>query len=311
MGVGGLILTLALAGGRTWWNAVDRDYRRSLDRRWNASAQVVNAAGALRLRFLIADSVWRGRDWRARAATPLLPDHGKLMHLFMIREGDAGAFAHLHPVSIDSSAFESPIPPLPAGRYLIFADVTHESGFARTLTASVELPAPGAAMVSDPDDAWFTGPPSDSAAPLAGGATLTWEGKPARITSGADAGLTFVVRERDGTLGRVDPYLGMSGHAVVMREDGKVYIHLHPTGTISAAALVSLRERLPSDTAWGTLGRRLTDAGALGSHTGHEPSLAGTPSFPYAFPEPGAYRIWVQVRRHGKVETVQFRATVE
>lgn len=139
---------------------------------------------------------------------------------------------------------------------------------------------------------------------------LIWQHRPATLSAGADAGLSFAVREPDGSTGVVEPYLGMSGHAVVMRDDGKVYIHLHPMGTVSAAAAVALRERGPGDSAWGSLGRRLTQSGALGRHDEHQPLLEGRAAFPYAFPEPGAYRIWVQVKRHGKVETGSFRATV-
>jgi hypothetical protein len=309
MGVGAVLLIAALAGGKVWWNAVDRDYRMSLDRRWTALAEVVEKSGVPHLRFTIADSLWRGRSWRERGATPLLPDHGKLMHLFLMRE-DAGAFAHLHPVSIDSSAFDTPLPPLPAGRYRAFADVTHESGFARTLVASVVLPEPADTAALDPDDGWFVGGPSDSVAQLRGRAVLIWEHRPAVLTSGSEAGLSFVVREPDGSIGSVEPYLGMNAHAVVMREDGAVYIHLHPMGTVSAAAQAAFRERTPGDTVWGTLGRRLTAAGAIQAALGHPPMLSGRASFPYAFPEPGAYRIWVQVKRHGIVETALFRVSV-
>ncbi len=310
MGAGAVVLALLLAGGQRWWDAVDRDYRRSLDRRWAASAEVAGRDGTPVLRFVIADSVWRGRDWRERASTPLIPDHGKLMHLFLVREEDAGAFGHLHPISRDSSTFESPLPPLPAGRYRVFADITHESGFARTLVATVELPRPRPAAAPDPDDAWYIGAAADSAAPLSGGARMVWEDRPPSLTAGVDAEMQFVVREADGAIGAVEPYLGMSGHAVVMREDGKIYIHLHPMGTVSAAAATSLRERRPSDTAWGTLGRRLTELAALDAHGGHAPLLEGRVSFPYAFPDPGIYRIWVQVRRRGAVETAAFRVMV-
>lgn len=309
MGGGAGLFAVLLLGGKTWWDAVDRDYRRGLDRTWTATADVVDRSGLPVLRFTIADSVWRGRSGRNRAATPLIPDHGKLMHLFLIRDGDAGAFGHLHPVSLDSATFESPLPPLPAGRYRIFADVTHESGFARTLVATVELPSPGsAAAPPDPDDAWFVGASADSAAPLADGARLVWVGRRDTLAADEDAGLRFVVREPDGSVGRVEPYLGMSGHAVVMREDGKVYVHLHPMGTISAAAQVAFRERLPSDTAWGTLGGRLTAQGMPAGE--HVMTLDGRIEFPYAFPDPGYYRIWVEVRRKGRVETAAFRARV-
>ena len=172
MAAGTVVLALLLVGGRTWWNAVDGDYRRSLDRRWAATAEVVRQDGGSLLRFIIADSAWRGRDWSERP-TPLIPDHGKLMHLFLIGEGDAGGFGHLHPVSHDSSTFEAPLPPLPAGRSQVFADITHESGFARTLVAGTELPAPESTSVPDRDDTWFAGIVSDTIGEPADGATST------------------------------------------------------------------------------------------------------------------------------------------
>jgi hypothetical protein len=102
----------------------------------------------------------------------------------------------------------------------------------------------------------------------------------------------------------------MSGHAVVMREDGGVFIHLHPMGTISAAAQILLQERTGADTAVGSLGRRLTETGAFTRHAGHDPTLPGRFEFPYAFPDTGSYRVWVQVRRGGRIQTAAFRADV-
>lgn len=309
MAAGTVVMALLLVGGKTWWNAVDQDYRRSLDRRWAATAEVVRQDGGSLLRFTIADSAWRGRDWSERP-TPLIPDHGKLMHLFLIGEGNAGGFGHLHPVSSDSAIFEAPLPPLPAGRYQVFADITHESGFARTLVAGTELPAPESTSGADRDDSWFAGIVSDTVGRLAGGAQLVWEGRPPSFTAGEDAGLQFVVREADGSVGGVEPYLGMSGHAVVVSGDGKVFIHLHPMGTVSAAAVRSLQERLPSDTIRGTLGRRLTERAMPDWHGSHPQVMEGRIGFPYAFPTPGDYRIWVQIRRRGVVETAAFRTTV-
>jgi hypothetical protein len=162
----------------------------------------------------------------------------------------------------------------------------------------------------DPDDAWFTGAPADSAAPLEGGALLVWARRPASLVAGTDAALEFVVREPDGSTGLVEPYLGMSGHAVVMRDDGRVFIHLHPMGTVSAAATVALRERGPADTAWGSLGRRLTESGALDPHAAHEPMLQGRSAFPYAFPEPGSTGSGSRSSATGRVETGAFQTTV-
>jgi hypothetical protein len=253
----------------------------------------------------ISDSVWL-----ERRVTPLVPDHGKLMHLFMARD-DGDAFAHLHPVSVDSSTFETTLPGLPAGLYRVFADITHESGFARTMVGEVTLPdLPGAPAAPDPDDGWRVGPVADGAASLRDGATISWEGRSDTLRVNEEAGLRFAVRESDGSPGSVEPYLGMAGHAVVMREDGSVFIHLHPMGTISAAAQVLLTEREASDTARGALGKRLTEAGAFTRHATHERTLPGTFEFPYAFPDTGAYRVWVQVKRGRKIETAAFKAVV-
>jgi hypothetical protein len=311
MGVAAAIVLGMLWGGKVWWDAEDQAYRRGLGRPWRAEMALVGEGTARRLRLTIPDSLWA-----ERRVSPFVPDHGKLMHLFLADErGDA--FAHLHPVALDSANFETALPPLPAGRYRVYADVTHETGFARTIIGAVMLPADlatgaDAPAVLDADDSWRVGPAADTTAPLAGGASLAWEHR-GPVRAEQEAGLRFTLREPDGSPGTVEPYLGMAGHAVVMREDGGVFIHLHPMGTVSAAAQVVLAERTDADSVQGMLSRRLAATGALEQHAsrpGHTMTLPGTFAFPYAFPDTGAYRIWVQVKRKGKVETVAFRTVV-
>jgi len=67
----------------------------------------------------------------------LVPDHGKLMHLFLIREPDLGVFAHLHPIRPDARTFALELPALPAGGYQLYGDVTFENGISQTVNGTL------------------------------------------------------------------------------------------------------------------------------------------------------------------------------
>lgn len=331
MTVGAVVLALALVGGRAWWTAADAAYRSGLYLPFHATATVRTAGARRLLRLAIDDSVWMNpqRQW-----TPLIPDHGHLMHLFLVRDLTLDAFAHLHPVPLDSAIFEADLPPLPAGRYRVYADIVHESGFAQTLTATVTIPVASARYrASDRDDAWVLGSPRSETtiarvtAPLADGSTMRWERGGATLVVDHEAPLRFDVLAPDGRPAALEPYMGMAGHAMLTRQDGGVFVHLHPAGTISLAAQETFRLRQPGDTVRGELGRRLTaletemrdDSGTIpggangtpGSHRGGALPIAHAVSFPYAFPQPGRYRLWVQVKRAGRILTGVFDADVQ
>jgi hypothetical protein len=331
------VLVMLLAGGRSWWNQIDAAHRQRLFKPYRVVTAVQPDGPQQVLRLTIADPRWGWRDW-----TPLVPDDGKLMHLFLIRTPGLDAFVHLHPagqaMASPGDTFRAALPRVPAGVYRLFADITQESGFAETLTATVTLPAPPPlpapfdpqrpGLQPDPDDstrlaqpvAWR--PPNEAAvSPLDGGLTMTWLHPVApRPTAGRDAQLRFKVRSAEGRPVPLEPYMGMLGHAVVCRDDGKVFIHLHPQGTISMAAqqLLAGRARLldakaPLPASGPGAGPKLeTMPGhSMASMAAAEPADAsGEVSFPYEFPEPGRYRIWVQVKSAGQVLTGVFDVDV-
>jgi len=292
-------------GGAKWWGAEASAYRRTLYRPMRTEAVVRDSAGVPTLVLSIVDT-----NWREGRVSPLMPDHGKMSHLFLARIDTAGVLAHLHPAFVDRATLATALPPLPAGRYRLYADVVHETGFQRTFVDSITLAGPLAANgVSrlDADDAWFEGPtaqlPATTGVQL-GDVAISWAGD-ARPVANTPGALRFALHGVMGDSVRVEPYLGMAGHAVVMRHDGGVFIHLHPSGTSTMASEIAFTLRDRGDTT--PDGRlRLTDAPMPATA---EQTISEL-SFPYAFPSPGRYRVWVQLRIRGRVRTAAWDVAV-
>jgi hypothetical protein len=298
-----LVFAGAVYAGDLRWRAMDRTFGNALERPLPVQATVERGDERHRLQLAPIASGAPESTWET-----LVTDHGKLMHLFLIREHDLDVFAHLHPVRRDGRSFEGVLPPLPAGNYELYAELTHESGSSQTLVAKLALPEPvgaaadasllagesdgwcrsGVALEAnaaqpnalDFDDAWHLGRvsgPGESR--LMDGGRMLFENADGLVAD-REVSLRFSVFDRDGRPSPIEPYMGMLGHAVVRRADGSVFTHLHPVGTVSMAAAELLAAR----------------GGTAPPNAAPVPGKAGEVAFPYAFPRPGAYRIWVQVR---------------
>ncbi|MCY3700750.1 MAG: hypothetical protein OXH46_14115 [Gemmatimonadetes bacterium] len=303
--------------GNAWWEAVDRDVRSGIFERLEVEGAIVRDGGTAALEIAITDPAWGGRNW-----SPLVPDHGKLMHLFVVGAPGMDAFAHVHPVPVDSSTFRVPWPDLPPGEYRIYGDIVQESGFAQTVVDTVivdaaalavseaaapeegvaapetrdVLPEAAAGLSRDPDDSAWTGVPVALSGPgsealLDDGSILEWQGD-RELRVDEETVLAFRLWDPDEKPAELEPYMGMLSHAALTRDDGTVFVHLHPAGTISMGSLSVLAPG----------GSPMADAGT--------DSPTGVVEFPFAFPQPGEYTVWVQVKREGRVLTGAFRATV-
>ena len=319
MAASAALVALALFGGSRWWNLEDSRFNRSIFKPLTVSAAIASNGSGKALDLRISDSVWMMRNdtaWlrtdSASRWTPLLPDHGKLIHVFMIREPDLLAFAHLHPSTTDTVSFSSMLPALPAGSYRVYGDIVHESGFTQTLSTKVDLSEPTKpnAKATDADDVSHVTvtPPNGTSATLEDGSVMTLE-RGGSFVEGKDASLRFTVADRNGKPLALEPYIGMAGHAVVSRDDGAVFVHLHPSGTISMASQMAFMMRQPGDSIAGRLGQRIKASESLHSMTAVPDN--GVVSFPYAFPKPGKYHMWVQVKHDGRVLTGAFAFEVQ
>ncbi|GAA4412899.1 hypothetical protein GCM10023187_40580 [Nibrella viscosa] len=358
MGIGSVVLALMLMGGRSWWNSWADSYRNENLYKplpIEATVQPADDQSVLNIR-LDTTNFRRNR----RMLSFVVPDHGKLMHVFLIRLPGLDAFAHIHPDRRDTLNYQSILPSLPQGKYLVYADIVYRSGYAETLTDAVDIPAitKTVAAKTDPDYSWLVtepmgvkanavgiphlddnmvacGKPSASTK-LADGSTMLWTDKPSQVLeAGKLYTLKFAVADEQGKAASLEPYLGMSGHAAILRSDGSVYIHLHPVGTYSMAAEESLVNRIADtartfrypdaksfrdsiDTYVARL-KQLPDAERNKLLMAAMPNMKhadGTEhsnmvEFPYAFPRPGHYRIWVQVKRNGQVLTGVFDTQVK
>jgi hypothetical protein len=279
--VAGFVIVLALvARGKSWWGEVDREYRQRLFKPLHIITRI-DRNGVLDL--FIDDPQWQ---LRAGRFTPIMPDHGKLMHLFLIRE-DETAIAHLHPQALTRDHFRAAVPSLPAGHYRVFADITHESGYAQTLVDRVDVSA-ASPTKTDADDAVYA---NGRAQPVV--TTMT---SSAQLTANRAYELGFLVRDQSGKPAALEPYMGMLGHAVIVSDDFSLFVHLHPMGSVSMASQMKFAERdkVPVDM------RAMMPAA----------SSDGVVSFPFEFPRSGRYHVWVQTKVNGAIVTGAFVVNV-
>jgi hypothetical protein len=135
---------------------------------------------------------------------------------------------------------------------------------------------------------------------------LAWAGGDSALPAHSPLDLRFIVVDSAGNPAHLEPYLGMAAHAVVLRDDGSVFIHLHPMGTVAATAQQVFKARDRGDTT--ARGRLRPEAFADSSMM--PMSFTGALSFPYEFPRAGRYRIWVQAKPGREILTGAFDVEV-
>jgi hypothetical protein len=237
------------------------------------------------------------------------------MHLYAISLPDMDKVWHLHPDRVEAGLFAKDLPPMPAGRYALYGDIVHADGLPETLVTEVTLPAVQGKPLQG-DDAAGAGSPISQAdfnrttAQLADGSRMIWEREPGPLHARRAMYFRFRLEDADGKPARdVELYMGMPGHAAFVGSDRSVFAHVHPSGSVPMASLSLTQNAGDGGSAMAAMAAMPGMAGM--DHSGMMQALPPEVSFPYGFPKPGDYRIYVQVKRGGRVETGIFDAHVE
>jgi hypothetical protein len=284
--------------GNMWWgsiattNAKDMVYKAP-----PVEASIVNGN---ELVLKLGSSYWHERRKQLQLDR-IIPDHGHLMHLFLIRKPGMDRFLHLHPDQKSADTFSEALRAAPSGDYAVFADIVRESGFPDTMTSTLTLPEvvlQGRSFLEEPDNSSASAEPVSTATPrtiaiLEDGEQVERLAGDATLQAQNPVLLRFRVEDKSGKPARdLEPYMGMAGHLVIVRHDFSVFAHVHPAGSVPMAALM-LVEKAPGENRDSMPGMQ-------------HGSVAAEITFPYGFPQAGDYRLFLQVKRAGRVETAVF-----
>jgi hypothetical protein len=311
MAITALVVVGILYLGRAWWGAEANDYQRNVNAYKPPLAQTTLENG----NRLVIRAKGQAPEWSNYVKMEeVIPDHNHLMHLFLISTPGLDRMWHLHPERIAGGAFAEELPSMPAGRYQVFADVTDKDGFPWTLVGAVDLAQINGKALAGDDSSWSGNAVAAQAenltvSPLADGGRMVWRRTAEPLKANVPMNFKFGLEDKDGRPAKdLDPYMGMAGHAEFVSTDLSVFVHVHPAGSVSMAALGMARTGAAGVS--GELQAGMPMAMPMAMQMSSAP-LPPEVSFPYGFPRPGDFRIFVQVKRAGQVETGVFDARVQ
>ena len=307
MGVTAALVVAIVYLGNSWWTAEAKAYSNNLYRPLDAAVKVDGSKLTLSLNNT-ANSVHRRFDdfMAERKVDDFIPDHGHLMHLYVIRWPEMDRVWHLHPEMTASGVFAQNLPAMPAGDYHLYGDVVHSSGFPETIVSEIKTQGIAGTPLEG-DDAAGTGPavvagaPDTTVSDLGDGWKMVWDRDKTPLKVDLPTLFQFHLEDAQGKRPTdMEFYMGMPGHAAFVKTDGSVFAHVHPSGSIAMPALALAN---PSSMAGMTMNGMDMPGMKMGA-------MFRSVSFPYGFPQAGQYRILVQVKRGGRIETGMFDANV-
>lgn len=228
---------------------------RSFEMKLNATPGALEAGKPVRLAF-------RPQDKAAPdAPVPLALVHEKKIHLIIVSR-DLSEFFHEHPTFGADGAYTQDFTFKTGGDYVLFQDYTPEGDRHQLGRQDVTVSGPQRpAVVFDKDV--MTWKSTDGYA-----AELTFD-QPAQV--GASLAVKTTITKDGQPVTNLENYLGALGHMVIISEDTKQYLHVHP---------LDQADKGP----------------AVGFHT--------------QFEQAGRYRVFLQFNHGGAIHTAAFVVNV-
>lgn len=296
-----VFIVAAILLGNHWWNVEAADYASGV---YHPLAMHPSLNGNTLDLVVMDDELGKDNKPQKLDLDTLLLDHGKVMHLYAIRVPEMDAAFHLHPSLAGPHALRTTLPAMPPGTYNLYADIVFRSGFPETLTPTITIPPSASAAPLAADDASAFPPPLSrgdlgDTYKLPDGYAMTWD-RPATLTANTATIFRFHLVDPSGKpAADVEPYLGMAGHAAFVKIDGTVFAHTHPDGSAAMPAMMLAN---------GASSGSMADMPGMAMAAEKIPPVV---EFPYGFPSAGRYRIFIQIKHGGTVETGVFDAEVK
>lgn len=202
-------------------------------------------------------------------------EHEKQAHLIVVSR-DLSEFQHLHPELASDGAWRIALQFGEPGPHRVFLDVKPTGQDQQVLSQDLTVAGEARPQPLEPDP----GPQQVD------GMQVELQSDPAALRVGP-AMLRFLVREQSRPVNDLQPYLGAMGHLVILDKSAEHFLHAHPMekGATATPASEEMHGEHAPPPAPGT-------SAEVGFHT--------------EFPRAGRYKMWLQIRRQGKVSTAPF-----
>lgn len=226
--------------------------------------------------------------------------HEKPLHLLLV-SADFRWFEHQHPALGSDGRFRLTWTFPRAGRYLLFTDCTPADGDNQILRATLAIGGPGKRFALHPALPQ-TKKVNRGLGAVVGETRVTLRCLPKALRANRQLTLTYTLTGRAGRP-RTDfqPILGVMGHLIALREDGKTIVHTHALQGVQAgsygAAMLAMRQA----------GQPEVVPITADMVTAHGPCF----SFKLTLPKPGRYKLWAQFQRRNQWLTVPFTLEIE